>query len=34
MYVHCLDVEASGKTLNAAQTRRLALLRRIQGKEG
>jgi multicomponent Na+:H+ antiporter subunit E len=33
MYVHCLDVEASGKTAHAAQARRLALLRRIQGKE-
>lgn len=31
MYVHCLDVEASAKTLAKAQTRRLALLRRIKG---
>jgi multicomponent Na+:H+ antiporter subunit E len=33
MYVHCLDVEASGKTAHEAQARRMAMLRRIQGKE-
>ena len=32
MYVHCLDVEASAKTANQAQTKRLRLLRRIMGK--
>lgn len=32
MYVHCLDMEASAKTADAAQTRRLSLLRRIEGR--
>jgi multicomponent Na+:H+ antiporter subunit E len=32
MYVHCLDIGASGENADAAQTRRLALLRRIEGK--
>jgi multicomponent Na+:H+ antiporter subunit E len=32
MYVHCLDVEASGKNAAQAQTKRLRLLRRIGGK--
>lgn len=32
MYVHCLDVEASSQSAHAAQTKRLALLRRIEGK--
>jgi len=32
MYVHCLDVEASGKNAPGAQTKRLALLNRIKGK--
>lgn len=32
MYVHCLDVEASGQSAHGAQTKRLALLRRIEGK--
>lgn len=32
MYVHCLDVEASGQSIHAGQTKRLALLRRIEGK--
>jgi multicomponent Na+:H+ antiporter subunit E len=32
MYVHCLDVDASGQSANAAQTKRLKLLRRIEGK--
>ena len=32
MYVHCLDVEASGQSAPAAQTKRLQLLRRIEGK--
>jgi multicomponent Na+:H+ antiporter subunit E len=31
MFVHCLDVEASGKTLDNGQTKRLSLLRRILG---
>ncbi len=31
MLVHCLDVEASAKTAERAQTRRLHLLRRIKG---
>ena len=33
MYVHCIDVEASGQTLDNAQTKRLKLLKRIEGKE-
>jgi multicomponent Na+:H+ antiporter subunit E len=32
MYVHCLDIEASGQNADAAQTKRLKLLRRIEGK--
>lgn len=32
MYVHCLDVDASGQNAHNAQTKRLALLRRIEGK--
>ena len=32
MYVHCLDVEASSKSADEAQTRRLGLLRRIKGE--
>jgi len=32
MYVHCLDVEASGQSAHRAQTKRLTLLRRIEGK--
>lgn len=32
MYVHCLDVEASSQSAHAAQTKRLKLLRRIEGK--
>lgn len=32
MYVHCLDIEASGQNADGAQTKRLALLRRIEGK--
>lgn len=32
MYVHCIDVEASAKTLDRDQTRRLRLLKRIEGK--
>lgn len=31
MFVHCLDVEASAKSADAAQTRRLKLFRRILG---
>jgi multicomponent Na+:H+ antiporter subunit E len=33
MYVHCLDVEASGKSAPGAQTKRLKLLNRIKGKQ-
>lgn len=32
MYVHCLDIEASGQTLDDAQANRLKLLKRIEGK--
>jgi len=32
MYVHCLDVEASDKTADKAQARRLNLLQRILGR--
>jgi multicomponent Na+:H+ antiporter subunit E len=32
MYVHCVDVEQSGKTLNTAQTYRLDYFKRILGK--
>lgn len=32
MYVHCLDVEASSKNADNAQTKRLKLLNRIKGK--
>ncbi len=32
MYVHCLDVEASSKNADQAQTKRLHLLRRIMGR--
>jgi len=32
MFVHCIDVEASGKTLDDAQTKRLTLLKRIAGR--
>lgn len=32
MFVHCIDVEASGKTLDEAQTKRLSLLKRIAGR--
>lgn len=32
MYVHCLDKEASSRTADAAQARRLRLLRRIEGR--
>jgi len=32
MYVHCVDVEQSGKTLEPAQTYRLAYFKRILGK--
>ncbi len=32
MYVHCLDIEASGQSADGAQTKRLNLLRRIEGK--
>ena len=31
MYVHCLDVEASGQSADAAQAKRLRLLQRIEG---
>lgn len=34
MYVHCLDVEASSQSADKAQTKRLSLLKRIQGREG
>jgi multicomponent Na+:H+ antiporter subunit E len=33
MYVHCLDAEASSNNADAAQTKRLKLLRRIEGKD-
>lgn len=33
MYVHCLDVAASSQSAPDAQTKRLLLLRRIQGKQ-
>lgn len=33
LYVHCLDVEASAPNLDADQTRRLSLLRRVLGHE-
>lgn len=33
MYVHCLDVEASAQNADAAQLKRLKLLRRIIGKD-
>lgn len=33
MYVHCLDVEASAAEFDRVQARRLALLRRIIGRE-
>lgn len=33
MYVHCLDVGASSQNADAAQTKRLKLLRRIMGKD-
>lgn len=33
MYVHCLDVEMSSQNADGAQTKRLALLRRIMGKD-
>lgn len=33
MYVHCLDVEASSNNAEAAQSKRLKLLRRIVGKD-
>lgn len=32
MYVHCLDIEASGSSADGAQTKRLNLLRRIKGE--
>lgn len=32
MYVHCLDVESSGKSAYKAQTKRLHLLRRMVGR--
>ena len=32
MYIHCLDVGVSSKSLEPMQTRRLALLRRILGR--
>ncbi|HEX2621558.1 MAG TPA: Na+/H+ antiporter subunit E [Phototrophicaceae bacterium] len=32
MYVHCLDVEASGQSADGAQTKRLRLLNRILGR--
>ncbi|MCC6892685.1 MAG: Na+/H+ antiporter subunit E [Anaerolineae bacterium] len=32
MYVHCLDVEASSQNADAAQLKRLNLLRRIMGR--
>lgn len=33
MYVHCLDVEQSAPAIDALQTKRLALLKRVQGSE-
>ncbi|MBI1277024.1 MAG: hypothetical protein GC179_02740 [Anaerolineaceae bacterium] len=33
MYVHCLDVEASSQNADAAQLKRLKLLRRIIGRD-
>lgn len=33
MYVHCLDIEASAQNAVSAQAKRLALLRRITGKD-
>jgi multicomponent Na+:H+ antiporter subunit E len=33
MYVHCLDVDASSQSADNAQTKRLSLLKRIQGGE-
>lgn len=33
MYVHCLDVEASSQNADAAQIKRLKLLRRIIGRD-
>lgn len=33
MYVHCLDVEASSQNADAAQEKRLKLLRRIMGRD-
>lgn len=33
MYVHCLDVDASSQNADAAQTKRLKLLRRIMGRD-
>jgi multicomponent Na+:H+ antiporter subunit E len=33
MFVHCLDAEASSQTADAAQTKRLKLMRRIMGKD-
>lgn len=33
MYVHCLDVEASAQNADAAQAKRLKLLRQMVGKE-
>jgi multicomponent Na+:H+ antiporter subunit E len=33
MYVHCLDVEASGQSADPAQAKRLAMLRRVMGQE-
>ena len=33
MYVHCLDVEASAQNAASAQAKRLALLRRIMGRD-
>lgn len=33
MYVHCLDVEASAQTLDADQTRRLELLKKVIGND-
>ena len=32
MYVHCIDIEASGLTLDDAQSKRLKLLKRIEGR--
>ncbi len=33
MFVHCLDVDASGQNADAAQLKRIKLLRRIMGKD-